>query len=65
MYYSRGATQKLRPEVVEAINHAVVHMWSGPLREGADPEHVLKRIVAYTVGLLQLPKETLQDFYED
>jgi hypothetical protein len=39
-------------------------MWEGPLREGADPAHILDQIARHAIGLLELDHRHTSDWYE-
>lgn len=55
---------KLTEETKKSIKDSLM-IWAGPLREGADPAHILDQCARYTIGLLELQAEVLKTFYEE
>jgi hypothetical protein len=54
---------KLNEESKKAIHNALFS-WEWPLREGAEPAHILHQIERYVTALLELPEESRKYLYE-
>ena len=42
-----------------------LEIWAGPLREGAEPDHILHQISRYIVSLLEVAALQPEEIYED